>query len=235
MFARDTLLVTSLQAVDAPAIAAKSGFPAMSITGDGVLVRDLTRIPMDEGSGVSVEVSGGMAYAQIPFFPRSDWSVAPDGRRLAVLRTDLSNPEAPVYRILVVDGSGVEVINRAFPYEPVPIPKSTLDSAITAAANRRPAIRAEVEDKLRKAAPANYPAAEHVLIGADGRVWIGLTAEAEGRPWLILSKVGDPVGRVLLPGNVTLRAADGTHVWAVERDELDVESVVRYRLVEAGG
>ena len=97
MFARDTLLVTSRQAVEAPAIDEESGFPAMSITGDGVLVRDLTRIPMDEGSGVSVAVSGGMAYAQIPFFPRSDWAVAPDGRRLAVLTPDLGDPAAPVY------------------------------------------------------------------------------------------------------------------------------------------
>ena len=232
MLARDTLLVVPLQAVDAPPIDAKNGIPALSITRDGHLVRDLARMPMDEGGSVSVQVSGGMAYAQIPFFPRSEWSISPDGSRIAVLRTSLNDPEGPAYRVRVVDNTGAELINRAFPYEPVPIPGSRLDSAITAAASRRPQIQAEVEAKLRKAAPATYPAAEHVLVGADHRIWVGLRAEPEGRPWVVLSAVGEPVGHLVLPANTTLRAANDTHIWAVERDELDVESVVRYRLLE---
>jgi len=75
-----------------------------------------------------------------------------------------------------------------------------------------------------------YPPVEELLVGNDHRVWIGLRPTSRGRPWLVLGDAGAPDGIVTLPANSTVRAADGEHLWAIEQDELDVESVVRYRL-----
>jgi hypothetical protein len=233
MLSRDSMIVTSLRAVDGPAISPASGYPIMVMTVDGVLARELMRLPFDEGASVSIALERGTAAAAIPFFARSNWTVAPNGRMIAILTSDMSDLDAPSYRIRVLDASGSELANRVFPFAPEPIPAPRMDSAIEAASARRPEVRAQLAEKLRSAAPKIYAAAERVLIGSDGRIWVGLKPEPDGRPWLVLGPRGDPIGRVVLPGNVVLQAASESQLWAVERDELDVESVVRYRLVPA--
>jgi hypothetical protein len=47
---------------------------------------------------------------------------------------------------------------------------------------------------------------------------------------LILDAHGNPQGRVVLPDRAELHVADATHIWTLKSDELDVESIVRYRL-----
>jgi len=46
----------------------------------------------------------------------------------------------------------------------------------------------------------------------------------------VLTPDGEPAGRLLLPARSPLEAADSAHAWVVERDEVDIPSVVRYRL-----
>lgn len=133
--------------------------------------------------------------------------------------------------MLAVDASGREIFDRSFPFVPEPIPDGVIDSAIAARpTSQDAAVRARVDVKLREAAPAVYAEAEQVVIGSDDRIWIGMRQTAKGTRWMVLSPTGDVVGELLLPPRVSLRAADAEHVWCIERDELDVESVVRYRL-----
>ena len=47
----------------------------------------------------------------------------------------------------------------------------------------------------------------------------------------MLDERGEPQGLVLIPLNATLRAATPRDIWVTERDEVDVESVVRYEVV----
>jgi len=56
-------------------------------------------------------------------------------------------------------------------------------------------------------------------------------------PWLthralslVLDEAGEPLGTVLLPANVAIVQSSRSHVWAVERDEYGLASVVRYRM-----
>jgi hypothetical protein len=228
---RDTLLVSALDRTDRRQINPAIGFPILKVTASGAILQQITRIPMDPGLGVTIQLGGGrVASGLIPYFPRSDWVVAPNGRRLAILTTDMPDSSAPSYRVRVFDASGRVLVDQTFPFDPVPIPQAKLDSAIQAAAARRPDVRSDLEAALRQAARTIYPEAERILLGSDNRIWIGLRATDQGRRWLVLDPDGTPTERYLLPGNVLLRAASETHIWAVERDEFDVESVVRYRL-----
>jgi hypothetical protein len=89
-----------------------------------------------------------------------------------------------------------------------------------------------LERELRSRVPPFYPPAYDILLGSDGRAWIRLYNEDGRREWLILDAEGNPEGRVVLPDRTRLHVANETHIWALESDELDVESIVRYRLNE---
>ncbi|HEX7052249.1 MAG TPA: hypothetical protein VF188_18720 [Longimicrobiales bacterium] len=56
---------------------------------------------------------------------------------------------------------------------------------------------------------------------------------SRGRPWLIPGATGAVDGTATVPGRASVRAADGTHAWGLERQDSDVENVVRFRLVPA--
>jgi len=104
-----------------------------------------------------------------------------------------------------------------------------LPPGVTATRPRRPL---GLERELRSRVPPFYPPVENILIGADGRPWISLYRRDESEEWLILDAEGNPQGRVVLPARTRLHVANATHIWALERDELDVESIVRYRVLQ---
>ena len=232
ILAHDTLLVTSLRQLNGPEFNEDTGFPILRTTAAGVLVNEAAWLPMDEGAGVSVPVDRGVAYGQVPFYTQPDWAVAADGTRLAILTHETAEGGDSFYHVRVFDYTGRQLVDRRFPFDPVPIPQSRMDSAIAATAARRPAIRGPMERALRDAAPSTFPAAERVLVARDHRIWVGLRRVDLGQEWLVLDETGETVAKVMLPPGAVLHEADATHLWTVERDEFDVESVVRYRTIE---
>ena len=66
--------------------------------------------------------------------------------------------------------------------------------------------------------------------GRDNTLWIRMRDTAEGRPYRILDPSGELLGTLTLPLNSRIAVADLRQIWVIEIDELDVESVVRYRL-----
>jgi len=163
--------------------------------------------------------------------PLRDDPVLPRGARIGVLATRDLDPTSGAYRVTVVDARGEEVFSREIAYEPVPVPDPVRDSAIQRVADRgEGVVRREMADRLREATPAFFPEAERLVLGSGGRVWVGLRERNDGNPWLVLSPAGEPWGRAVLPSNVRLETVTRTHVYGTERDEFDVESVVRYRI-----
>lgn len=207
-----------------------AGLPVFRTTWDGVIEREIIEIPRD-ASSVRVEVDGGFLFGTIPFYPEVDWAVSPRGARIGVLATRDLDPTSGAYRVTVVDARGEEVFSREIAYEPVPVPDPVRDSAIQRVADRgEGVVRREMADRLREATPAFFPEAERLVLGSGGRVWVGLRERNDGNPWLVLSPAGEPWGRAVLPSNVRLETVTRTHVYGTERDEFDVESVVRYRI-----
>jgi hypothetical protein len=43
--------------------------------------------------------------------------------------------------------------------------------------------------------------------------------------------MGEPVGRLILPAHSRIAVANDSHIWVIEEDAFEVESLVRYRLV----
>lgn len=111
--------------------------------------------------------------------------------------------------------------------------------------------------------PSTKPPIRSIMAGEDGLVWVSIASrgeripEAERTP-LTEAQAADPkrvpeptwrqplaydvfepegryLGRVRPPPQTTLRAMRGDHVWAVTRDSLDVEQVVRYRVTPGFG
>ena len=113
------------------------------------------------------------------------------------------------------------------------------------------------------AIPETKPFIRGIVPGDDGRIWVSVAAPGELVPegerapppsvqigqvqrapdpkWRqpLVYDVFDPsgrfVGRVAAPPKTTFRAMRGDRIWAVTRDSLDVEQVVRYRVVPGFG
>ncbi|MEX0891964.1 MAG: hypothetical protein WEB88_07305, partial [Gemmatimonadota bacterium] len=79
--------------------------------------------------------------------------------------------------------------------------------------------------------PPYAPPVRSVVGGADGSAWIRWTDDGRLRDrWIVFGPEGDPRGRFTLPRNASISWASGDEFVVVERDELDVPWVVRYRL-----
>jgi hypothetical protein len=126
------------------------------------------------------------------------------------------------------------VFAAAHEYAPIAVSAAHLDSA----AQRRSEIDAMTSPASYANRPplvpmAALPPVRRALEGRDGSVWLELEDNLTGHLWLLLDERGLEVGRVTLPENVNLKAADRTRLWALERDSDDLEAIVVYRLQAA--
>ena len=63
-----------------------------------------------------------------------------------------------------------------------------------------------------------------------GTILLDLRASREGKVSVILDAMGQPIGTVAVAENVTIMQSSRSHVYALERDEFGLASVVRYRI-----
>ena len=202
--------------------------PIVAVAPDGAVGILLTTVNALAGSVEARNTRGPPDWARIPFHPPLVHAVAPDGDRLALVSTSLEGPEAGTFRVTVHRITGDTAFSRTYPFTGAPIPRHVADSAMNAVLGRSPP---HVVAALRDVRlPSVYPPIESVVLGRDGTTWVELRETAAGRPWLILDGRGEPIATTVAPPRVTIRAADSTHVWALERDDDDVESVIRYRI-----
>ena len=190
----------------------------------------------------------GTSGASVPFAPRFQWTVHPDGHFLTGLPSE--------YRIDLVRGDGVFRIERTT--DPAPIHDE-----------ERAYHREHVVRSMRNTDPHwswnGPPIPEHkpffqgLVVGRDRRIWVRLVTDAvpvENESYDPENPFSAPVNwveslryDVFQPDGTYLGAMvppdeflpyphpifDGDKVWAVTRDELGVERVVRYRIVVGGG
>ena len=100
--------------------------------------------------------------------------------------------------------------------------------------------------------PATKPPLMDLFIARDGRIWARVPAPSTsavtdnpdkrpGKPqkittyrtpvlWEVFSREGAFLGRVAFPGRAKLMQADGNRVWAIQLDDDDLPSAVRYRI-----
>lgn len=131
------------------------------------------------------------------------------------------------------------VYHRQLRYEPMPFPRDyarayarmyvatylpteSIDPAI---------LERGIQDAL-ELPPFRPPVWNHYLAD-DGGIWLQLEERLNdaATDWAVIDPEGMPVGRVTVPGNVTVRWNVGSEVWSVVRDEFDVQWLVKYALV----
>ena len=211
---------------------------------DGTEVDTLPQPSSTYEPAMLVAKRGGLsASGVVPFSPELVWTVHPNGRFLTGFSGD--------YRIDLPRDDGVLRIERAA--EPVPVQDEER-------AHEREQVERYMRDTDPNwswdgpAIPAHKPYFHQLLAGRDGRVWVRLSTEAhpvenedhdpedsysmpvswrEPVRYDVFEPDGIYLGVVVPPDDFTPYVEpvfDGDYVWAVTRDELGVQRVVRYRI-----
>ena len=184
----------------------------------------------------------------IPFSPGWYWTVHPTGRFLTALST--------AYRIDLEQDIGVLRIERD--HMPVAVADDEHDH------HERKIVRAMRRFDADwtwngPPIPGHKPFFHELLAGRDGRIWVRLATEAnpvenedhdpedpssmpvdwrEPLRYDVFEPDGTYLGVVAPPKDFTRWVEpvfDGDYVWAVTRDELGIQRVVRFRIVVGGG
>lgn len=170
-------------------------------------------------------VSMGMPFANVPRI-----EVSPDGRRTAVAIANLEGPNAGTFTLRVVESTGDTVFARDYPFDPDPLPRQVTDSVVQMMVQefgpRAPGLADAIREQVRP--PSIYPPLVGVVIGRDGRTLVQMIDDDDTRTYRVIAAEGEPIGDLTMGTNSRVAAADGDRVWVIERDSLDVESVVRY-------
>jgi hypothetical protein len=181
-----------------------------------------------------------------PMCLRGAIDVGSDGRVVSLRMPDPDSP-APSARLTVFGPTGDTLLNRALPYEPVPLPKRLRDSLETARIppaggsgrpdllppQPRPAVAAGnsggsgLPDMY---VPKFFPGFTRALAGADGETWIEKRVAEPGHVWWRVDRTGNRTGTLSLPPEIELRVAHRTTVWGVRTDQSGLQSVVRLEL-----
>ncbi len=146
---------------------------------------------------------------------------------LLVLRAPTGNPEPGTFRLVRVDAAGDTAFDRAFAFEPVPLPADTLDRRAAEVSEDR---RADFRES--RWVPEVRPPVEALAQGSDGTIWLQREPVADTVDWWAIDPAtGDHIGTLPVPRGSRIVESRGDDVVVVRTDEFDVEYVQRWRLV----
>jgi hypothetical protein len=137
--------------------------------------------------------------------------------------------DAATFLVTVVDLNGRTVLNRRYPYEPVPLPRYKVDSAFDVLIRRSPA----QADALRaiKKYPPSYTPVGGIRLGTDYSIWIELRAtRTEEQVYLVLDRQGAPFGHLVLPRNARLEEGSLSRAWVTVTQDDGLQALVLYAL-----
>lgn len=199
----------------------------------------------DQLSLMNEDGFGGMFGSQ-PFHDAVTYTVFEDGL-IVVERRGWTGEGEPVVTVTRIDLSGDTVFQRRIPYTPEPLPAERVDSAIRAITDawHRPGSgdsKGALEARIREATykPSYLAAVGGVSVREDGNIWLRRYSPVESdtgerfNEWWILTIDGEPMARARLPIGLRVRYVDEEVIWGTVRDDLDVDYIVRYRLVKGG-
>jgi hypothetical protein len=156
-------------------------------------------------------------------------AVSHDATEIVGATTSLSGNQADSISVVRWNREGEQIWSRSIAFDPVPLPQAVVDSVVAPLAQFPPRFVEAFHREFR--APASYPPLTDIHVGRDGTVWVGLREDGDGKPYVVLSPEGEKIGSAILPHRRRVRVAELDRLWVVERDELDVESLVQYGVV----
>lgn len=202
------------------------------ITETGVVERIITNVASHPNCCVQAEGSRGALTASVPFTNRSRYVPSVDGT-LGVLATEPQGADGAMIAVTVFRMDGDTVFSRDYDVTRVPISSTFRDSVMRSRIEQLEQTSPALASAFREQAtiPESYPPVADLVAGRDGTVWIEVpSGTADERSYLVIDSRGDAVGTLALPANSRISVAEMNRIWVLERDENDVQSVVRYRL-----
>ncbi len=185
------------------------------------------------------DVFGGSSLSQ----PFGDAELSGFGKRglLVVERRAWTGEGDATVRISEIDFNGDTIFTAAVRYEPVPLAGERFDSVVIdwiEGAARGPARVGELVEAAYR--PAYLPAVRGFVAAEDGTIWLQrfdpvvLENGESVHEWWVLNGEGNPVARALTPVDLELKLITDDAVWGIVHDDLDVEYIVRHRLIKDG-
>jgi hypothetical protein len=167
----------------------------------------------------------GNGFAQVPFYPAGSDVFDPEGGVWSV------PPGDPSYRIYrwVPEGDTTLVLEVA--RSPLPVTAAEKEEAIDGilASLSRYNVKTVDDSKV----PNVKPAVSSMFVSADGDLWVRIPGSAEGATYDVFRRDGERLGTVhtpFAPVSFLSPFVRGDEMWAVARDELDIQYVVRGRI-----
>ena len=174
----------------------------------------------------SIRVGGSVVSHPFPSSPRM--AVSPHGDIIVIARATIDDPNREVIQLTAMTAFGDTVYSREYPFSGEPIPQSHADSVVKARTAR---LSPELAAAVRNAPlPRVFPPLANIFVAHGGAVWVQFRDRDAGRPYWLVDAAGEPIGEIVLNTNQTAATATTTHVWMLERDENDVQSIARYRI-----
>ena len=214
--------------------------PAVRMSRSGEILDTILMLPQTNGS-LTVRYADGAYSTRAPITDEPLFGVTSDGSAVVlVTREAATSGTASTFRVTKLSIGRDTLFSRAYEYAPVPLAGANGDSLVNELARRiassgRVTI-AQAEEATRRAIflPRFRPPVSELQMGRDGTTWLR-REEGDGPDveWNVLDEDGQLIARVALPRVLRVYAADREHVWGVVKDELDVDYVVRYRVMRA--
>ncbi len=188
----------------------------------------------------------GGTFTRQPFGDGSMGFPGPDDVFTVLDRRVSPTAAESAFHLTRIAPTGDTVARRTVPYDPVPLDPARADSAADAQAAGMiefmqrvspGASEASLAADLREAmyVPPFEPWVRSMKLTREGGVWLERqSTDGSGTEWWRFDGDLEPRGRVRTPEGLTVLAIDGDDVWGVERDEFDVDYIVRYRIAEGG-
>lgn len=207
----------------------------------GEAVDTLARVDGHGGGGCMVFAEERVRSCFVrPVMSDDLYRLDPGGRSLTVVMRPVPTHGQPagagVYR---VDLGGDTIMRSTLSARAMPVPTAWRDSAVEARRKglaRLPMLSPKMIQRIVAeglAIPDDYPLVRALLVATGGDTWLRLYDDgSRGGHWLVLDPAGRERASVSGPAGTTLLAVRGDAVWGVERDELDVPYVVRYRIAK---
>lgn len=96
-------------------------------------------------------------------------------------------------------------------------------------------MRLKYEDLRRSKTPVPQylPVIDNFIVDSENRFWVSVNTKDENyRLWMIFNSKGEKIGEVKLHPSIRLEVITEGYAYGVKTDELGINSVVRYRIIE---
>jgi hypothetical protein len=210
---------------------------------EGAVLDTIVMIPVGREAVLGVLRDGGGTFSAQPFGDPTLNVLTADATAYILLdRRAAGSGEIAEFRVHRVALSGDTVFSRAYPYLPTPITPDTVEHVIR---ERAESLHGFVGERTGTTLPqwvewvseatyrpAYFTPVSAVVAGRDDTIWLALHPPAgTDVEWLVLDPEGEPLRTLTLPASLRVFQAEESYVWGVERDEFDVEYIVRYRVL----